>query len=353
MTFNAGAAPGSLIIDANAPRTRIRVVAYSPDRLEERSLDTVAELEEFAEHEGTLWVDVAGLGDAETLIELGERFGLHRLVLEDVVNVGQRPKVESYDDHLFVVATLITDSLPEQLSLVLGKSEQLGGRVLLTFQERPGDCFGGVRERLRRGRPTIRRSGPDYLAYALLDALVDAYFPVVQSAQEDVERLEKALTSSAAEDCVSKIHHLKSRLLQLRRILTPQREAFNSLVRDADGFIEADTAIHLRDCYDHLLRLIELVEVAREQCSDLLNLYLSIQSNRMNEVMKVLTIIATIFIPLSFVAGLYGMNFDPQVSPWNMPELGWRYGYPAALLVMAAIAVALLALFWRRGWFRS
>lgn len=338
-----------LAIDPDSPKPVVSVIGYGPDGVrEEEEVTAVGELQKYLDEWPVAWINVDGLGDEATLRALGELFGLHRLALEDVVSLGQRPKVEPYEDYLFVVARMPAQESSEeteQLSLFLGE------RFVLTFQELSGDCFDGVRARIRQGRAVIRRSGPDYLSYALIDSVVDAYFPLVEEVGEELERLDDEVLQSPQRDTVSKIHAAKHRLQALRRAIGPHREAINSLIRDSASFVTPETSIYLRDCYDHLLRLSERVDVYREQCADLMSTYMTMVSNRMNEVMKVLTIIATIFIPLSFVAGLYGMNFNPEVSPWNMPELDWVYGYPIALGVMAVLAGGMVLYFWRKGWF--
>jgi magnesium transporter len=343
-----GAAPGTLTIDPEAPKPVIRVIAYGPDEVTEQLVTQPAELAAYMDAWPVTWINVDGLGDEETLRTLGEHFGLHRLALEDVVSLGQRPKVEPYENCLFVVARMPAQGGSEdteQLSLFLGE------KFILTFQERSGDCLDGVRARIRQSKTVIRRSGPDYLAYALIDAVVDAYFPVLEQVGEELELLDDEVLESPQRDTVSKIHGVKHRLQALRRAIGPHREAINALLRDSADFVKPETAIYLRDCYDHLLRLSERVEVYREQCADLMSTYLTMVSNRMNEVMKVLTILATIFIPLSFVAGLYRMNFNPELSRWNMPELTWIFGYPFALTVMAVMTGGLVLFFWRKGWF--
>jgi magnesium transporter len=232
----------------------------------------------------------------------------------------------------------------EQMSLFLGKD------FLLTFQERPGDGFEPIRERIRRNRGRIRQSKADYLAYALIDATVDTYFPILEAYGEAVDELEAAVLASPQRDLIPRIHELKMDLLSLRRIVWPQRDMVNSLIREVSPLIEAHTRVYLRDCSDHAVQLLEILETYREIASGLVEVYLSGVSWRTNEIMKVLTIIATIFIPLGFVASVYGMNFDRTVSPWNMPELGWRWGYPMALGLMAAIAAGLMVYFRVRGW---
>jgi magnesium transporter len=288
------------------------------------------------------------LGDAKVISTIGNLFGLHQLALEDVVNVHQRAKVEDYPDHLFIVARMVERNeclLTEQVTMFLGQD------YVITFQERPGkDCIEPVRERIRKGKGRLRTLAADSLAYALLDAIVDGFFPVLESYSDRLEAVEDIVVTQPNRSVVEGIHSIKSDLLIIRRALWPLREAINTLVRDHNSLIHDDTRIYLRDCYDHTVQLIDLVETYRELGADLRDLYLSSVSNRMNEIMKVLTIISTIFIPLTFIAGIYGMNFDTKVSPWNMPELEWYYGYPFSLALMLAVTVAMGIFFWRRGW---
>jgi magnesium transporter len=293
-------------------------------------------------------VNVTGLANAEALQEVADLFGLHPLALEDVANTHQRAKVEPYEEEVFVVARMATERPPdtEQLSLFFGRG------FVLTFQERAGDCFDGVRDRIRRSNRRIRQRGADYLAYALLDSIVDSYFPVLDRMGDELESLEDEVLASPDQDTMTRIYRAKRTLIGLRKAIGPHREALNALIREPTELIADETQLFLRDCYDHAIRIIDVVEAYRELSADLINTYLSAVSNRMNEIMKVLTIIASIFIPLSFIAGLYGMNFDPGASPWNMPELGWRYGYPFALFVMGAVAAVFLIFMWRKGWFR-
>jgi magnesium transporter len=342
-----GTAPGTLAVDPAAPRSVVRALVYGPEEVDERELSSVSEIRALLEAWPVVWINVDGLGDERVLKELGEVFDLHRLALEDVINLGQRPKVEPYDNHLFVVAKMPSpngEEEAEQLSMFLGKG------FLLTVQERPGDWFDGVRERIRGGKGVARRAGSDYLAYALLDAVVDSYFPFVEGIGDEIEEVEEKVLSSPDANTVEKIHSIKRRLSNLRRVIGPHREAINALLRDSSEFVVPETSVHLRDCYDHLVRLTEHVEIYREQCSDLMNTYLSMVNNRMNEIMQVLTIMASIFIPLTFLAGVYGMNFDPKASPLNMPELGWRWGYPAIWAVMIAIAGGMILYFRRKRW---
>jgi magnesium transporter len=342
-----GAVPGTVAVDPEARRPVLRVISFGPDDLEEKEVADLDSLAEILGKRPVTWIDVLGLGDAETIRRLGEIFHLHPLALEDVVNTHQRAKVEDYGQYLFIVARMITggDELDaEQLSLFLG------GNFVLTFQEKPGDCLDPVRRRLRQRRGGMRQLGPDYLAYALLDAVVDAYFPVLEQYGEALDALDEQISTRPAPDTIVRTHQLRSDLLLLRRAIWPLRDHVGELLRDSSPLISKETRVFLRDCYDHTLQIVDLVETGRQMCSDLREYYLSAVNNRMSEVMKVLTIMATIFIPLSFIAGVYGMNFDPTVSPWNMPELGWPLGYPLALALMAAVAGVQLWYFWRRGW---
>lgn len=342
-----GSPPGTLIADPTAPHPNVRVLAYGPDALEESEVESVGELRSLLGRWPVTWVNVDGLGNVELLREIGELFGLHRLALEDVVNVYQRPKVEDYGEHLFLVTRMPRPEAAvetEQVSMFLGRD------FLLTFQERAGDLFEPVRQRLRQSTGQIRAAGPDYLAYALLDACVDGFFPVLERYGERMETLQQRAMETPGPELVPHIHELRHDLLTLRRSVWPQREMLNSLVRDALPQVRETTLPYLRDCYDHCIQLMDLVETYREVTANLNEIYLASTAAHTNEIMKVLTLIATIFIPLGFVASLYGMNFDTAASRWNMPELGWAYGYPAVLALMAAVAGGLLVYFRRKGW---
>jgi magnesium transporter len=271
------------------------------------------------------------------------------------VNLHQRPKVEAYDGYLFIVLRMpvalpsAVDAPPsrletEQVTMALGRD------FVVTFQERPGDSFDPVRHRLRSPGGQIRERGPDYLVYALIDAAIDAFFPILEAYGEQVEELEDDVVAQPGNTQIARIHELKRNLMTARRALWPLRDMVNALLREDSLLIEKQTLIYLRDCHDHVIQLIDMIETYREICSGLIEIHLSSVSNRMNEVMKVLTIIATIFIPLTFIVGVYGMNFDPTAGPLSMPELGWRYGYPGILVLMTLIAVGLLIWFRSKGW---
>ncbi|MDF1562440.1 MAG: magnesium/cobalt transporter CorA [Deltaproteobacteria bacterium] len=342
-----GAPPGTLNETPEARRPTIRVITYGPETIEEKELTSVAELKGLQGSAPVVWVDVDGVDHVETIRALGEHFDLHPLALEDVMNVHQRPKIEDYDDQIYAVVRMPVGQGSvqlEQVSLFFGKG------WVLTLQERPGDCFDPVRTRLRHGRGRIRNAGADYLAYAVLDTIIDSYFPVVEDFDEKLERLEDRIHAGAGPTAAAELHEYRQGLHALRRQLYPTREALGFLARTEEVEIEEATRVFLRDCQDHAARLLDAVDSSRDLCAGLMDIYLSANDHRMNEVMKVLTIIATLFMPLGFIAGLYGMNFDAQSSPWNMPELSWRYGYPYALGIMAITSLLLLAFFWRRGW---
>ncbi len=342
-----GAPPGTMIASPAAPKPRISVIAFGPDTLEESREVAPGDIGALRGKCPVLWIDVDGLGDVSVLQTIGKEFGLHSLALEDVVNLHQRPKVEDYNDHLFIVCRMPgTDQFleTEQVCLFLGRD------FVITFQERPGDCFEPVRNRIRASRGRIRESGADYLAYALLDAVTDGYFPVLENIGEHIDDLEELIMTDPVPDDVKRIHVLKRDLLTVRRAVWPQREMLNMMIRDESPLIGDHTKIYLRDCLDHTFQLIDLIETYREIVSDLTDIFLSAQSTRMNEVMKVLTVIATIFMPLTLISSIYGMNFDTRASSWNMPELGAAYGYPLTMAAMLAIAVTMLLYFRKRGW---
>lgn len=342
----AGQPPGTLahVGERHEEEVKVSLMDYNADRVEERVLADPAEGFPYRNRDTVTWINVDGLHRVEVIKALGDQYGLHPLVLEDVLNTYQRPKVEDYADHLFIVIRMLgydsvqNDIVDEQVSLVVGP------HYVLSFQEREGDVFEGVRERIRSGRGRIRRMGPDYLAYALLDAVVDEYFPILESLGERTEGLEEELISKPTSDTLREIYNLKRDLIGLRKSVWPLREVTNRLERGESALIQPETMVFLRDVYDHTIQVIDSVEVHRELVSGMLDTYLSSLSNKMNEVMKVLTIIATIFIPLGFVAGLYGMNFA------IMPELQLPWGYPLALSIMAAVAITMIAYFRRRRW---
>ncbi|MGD8453902.1 MAG: magnesium/cobalt transporter CorA [Phycisphaerae bacterium] len=338
----AGSQPGTLMIHARAQRPVIRVMKYKPDRLEEHDVAAVAELRDLLEPGTVCWIDVQGLGDEKVLREFADLFSIHPLALEDVVNVPQRPKVERYEQHTLYITrmALLRDGEieREQVSVFVGRD------YVLTFQECAGDVFDPVRNRIRQGGPVLRNSRSDYLAYALLDAVIDGYYPILELFGEKLEALEDEIVARPRRGALHDIHQVRRDLLAVRRSIWPQREAISTLIRDENPLFSENVRVYLRDCYDHCVQIMDAVETYRELAAGLLDVYLSSVGNRQNEVMKVLTIMASIFIPLTFMAGIYGMNFQ------NMPELHTRWGYPLLLVAMTGVAVVMVVYFRRRGW---
>ena len=344
-----GSAPGTLVVaEGKAETARIRVMHYTAETLEERQLGSVEAVLPFFDRPGTLWVDIVGLRDVPTLEKLGERLGLHSLALEDVVNAGQRPKVDDYESHVFVVLKQLRHRggrlESEQVSMFFGSG------FVVTVQASPLDDWEPVRGRIRGGRKRIRGAGGDYLAYALVDAVIDSFFPLLEEYGDRIEDLQKDLLNEPAEDALEKIHEINRELILVRRSAWPHRDVANALERSESALIRKGTRVFLRDCYDHTMQILDIVESYRDLARGLMDLYLSSVSNRMNEVMKVLTIMASIFIPLTFLAGIYGMNFDPEAGPWNMPELRWAWGYPAFWGVIVLMGVGMVAYFKRKNW---
>lgn len=342
-----GASPGTLVIDPEAPRPRLRVFGYSADGLEEHAACSLAELERVKAKYPVVWLDVVGLGDEQLLRAIGERFQIHPLALEDVTHSHQRPKLERYGDDLFIVARMVFS--PEDGVDIDQVSLFLGDGFVVSFQQREAEVFEPVRERIRKAAGRIRTRGADYLAYALLDSVVDGVFPVLEYVGTELERIELGLFTNPEPHALEEIQLHKRDLLSVRRAIWPLRDALALVLREEGGRITEDTRLYLRDTADHTVQLVELVESHRELCSSLVDLYMTSVSYRMNEIMKVLTLIATIFMPLSFVTGLYGMNFDTE-HPANMPELRWSFGYPYALGLMLCITGGLLVYFRRKKW---
>jgi magnesium transporter len=342
-----GMPPGSLVYfgDDKAEPTRITVIEYDEDHVHQRPITTIEDCSGFQTRSHRTWVNIVGLGHPEVLEKLGEGFGLHPLFLEDILNTEQRPKIEDMGDYVFIVLKSLEETgnpggevEVEQISLVLGPD------YVLAFQEREGDLFEPVEDRLRSGKGRMRKLGADYLAYALIDTIVDGYFVVLERLGETIEFQEEKVVAAPTTETLQVIHHMKRDLIELRRAVWPLREIIGRLERGESTLIQPATRIYLRDLYDHTIQVIDNVETLRDICSGMLDIYLSSISNRMNEVMKVLTIISTIFIPLTFLAGVYGMNFQ------HMPELSLRWTYPVLWVVMIGIAITMLAYFRRKRW---
>ncbi len=333
--------PGTLVAPPGAEASRVRVLTYDEERLEVVENPSAERLRQLLAAPTTAWIDVVGLGDVAVIETLGGLLGLHQLALEDVLHPGQRPKVERYEGCWFVTLRMHTRPAAEeseQVSLFVGRG------WVVTFQEREGDSLESVRARLRQGRRRIRSAGAGYLAYAIVDAIVDAYFPWLERLGDRLDELEAEVLAAARPETLAEIHGVKRQLTQLRRETWSLRDALATLLRDAEETPFEGVEEYLRDCHDHVLRALDMIEVNREIASGLGELYMSALSSRMNEVMRTLTVIATIFIPLSFLAGVYGMNFD------FMPELHWRWSYPLLWGVMVAAAGGMLLWFRRRGW---
>ncbi len=343
--LRVGAPPGELFSNPEAAATQLRIIAYGSDALVETThLDQVARLRE--EHP-VVWVDVEGLADVETLRRLGELLSVHALALEDALNHGQRPKVERYADDLFIVLRPLNPGEGEhahQLSFFLTAG------LLVTVHDHAPSGIEGVRERLRNGRPRIRGSQADYLTYALIDAAIDHCYPVVSDVGGRLDQLEGAVLDGHS-DQLSALAGLRQELIEIRLVLSPTRDALAQLLRPEMPQFRPTTEPFLRDCLDHTVRLAEKVNALHESAAAVMDLQIAMDGVRMNETMRTLTVIATIFMPLGFIAGLYGMNFERN-SPFNMPELGWRYGYFYALGLMALFALAMGLFFVKRGWFK-
>jgi len=341
-----GLAPGTLVHvgERKIEKVRIRIIDYDETQLEEKEAKTVEECFPFKDKPTITWINIDGVHDMEAMGKIGKHFDLHPLILEDIVNTQQRPKLEDFGSHVFVVLKMLyydkvkRELEAEQVSLIFGSN------FIISFQERVGQIFEPLRERIRKGKGRLRKSAADYLAYALIDCIVDNYFVVLEQLGEGIEDIEQDLTTNPTLETLQAIRTFKKEMIFLRKSVWPLREVVNSLERGESSLIHKSTGIYLRDVYDHTIQIIDTVESYRDMLSGMLDVYLSSISNKMNEVMKILTIFAAIFIPLTFVAGIYGMNFS------FMPELGWHWGYFVVLMVMATIGVSLLVYFKRKKW---
>ena len=343
-----GTSPGTVTAPA-AGAAQLSLLAYAPEKFAEIEVSGVRDALAKLPPDTQGWLRIVG-HDAAVLAELAEQLRVHPLVLEDIVNVGQRPKIEDHESYLFAVVDVVTAGADgaleeEQVSLLLFE------RLVVSVQERPSALFRLVEERVRSDRGKMRTMGPDYLAYALIDAAVDHFFPLLERVAARVEEIEDVLLDNPGPETVHTLHQLRRDLLRVRRSTWPLRDMLGSLSRLDSPLVREGTRVWLRDVYDHAVQLIDITESFRETATGMVELYLSSLSNRLNQVMKVLTIISTIFIPLTFIAGIYGMNFNPEAGPLNMPELNWALGYPAVLAVMATIGVGMLWMFRRRNWF--
>ncbi len=342
----SGLPPGTIVPlgEGAAGRPRITVIDYDADNLFEKELPSAQACFEFRDRPTVTWINVDGVADAATIAALGDHFGLHPLVQEDIASTDQRPKIEDFEKYIYVVLKMLQWNAERDEMDIEQVSVILGGNFVLSFQERPGDLFEPVRNRIRNSKGRVRAMGADYLAYSILDAIVDGYFAILEQLGNKIEVLEDALLARPEPATLGQLHRLKREAMFIRRSVWPLREVINSLARGETPLVTVAVQPFLRDVYDHTIQVIDTMETFRDMLAGMLDTYLSSLSNRMNEVMKVLTIIATIFIPITFIAGVYGMNFQ------HMPELAWRWGYPIVWCVMVAVAVVMLVYFRRRRW---
>ncbi len=342
-----GLPPGTLIHvgEQKIEQTELTIIDYDATKLDRRDDVTVEECVQLRKTDTVSWINLYGLHDIDLIENLGKNFDIMHLALEDILNTSHRPKFEAFEEYNLIILKMLTfddDSasvVDEQFSFIFGRN------YVLSFQERRGDVFSGVRERLNRKSGRIRSRGTDYLVYALIDSVVDNYFHILEKIGDQLATLEHDLIREPTQDCLNRIYHFKNQLLLLRKSIWPLREVISEMQKEESAFIDPTTQVFLRDLYDHSIQVMDTVEIFRDTVSGLLDLYMSSVSNRMNEVMKVLTIMASIFIPLTFIAGVYGMNFE------YMPELKWRWAYPAVWMLMGATVVGMVIYFRRKRWF--
>jgi magnesium transporter len=341
-----GFAPGSLIHigERKTEKVKITVIDYDETQFKEKEVEKCEDCFRFKDKPTVTWINIDGLHEPEVIEKIGNHFDIHPLVLEGIMNTGQRPKMEDFENYIFVILKMLyydekdDEIKAEQVSLILGPN------FVISFQECEGDVFNPVRERIRTAKGRIRKMGADYLVYTLMDAVVDNYFAILEQVGEKVETMEEELVANPTPQRLRAIHILKREMIFLRKSVWPLREVLSGLQRTESELIEETTGVYLRDVYDHTIQIIDTIETYRDMLSGMHDTYLSSISNRMNEVMKVLTIFASIFIPLTFIAGLYGMNFQ------FMPELRLRWGYPIVLFAMCAVGISMLIYFKRRRW---
>jgi magnesium transporter len=330
--------------DQKVAKAKISLMNYDQGQLLEKDLTNIEDAFPYKDTPPITWINIDGLHDIDIIDKIGRHFGIHPLTMEDIVNTGHRPKAEDFEDYDYIVLKMLAYDedknhiTAEQVSFILGP------HYLISFQETEGDVFNFVRERIRKAKGRIRKSGCDYLVYALIDAIVDHYFLVLEKVSDKIELLEEDLLGDTQTETLQSIHHLKREMIFFRKQVWPLRDILGTLMKDETSLIRETTQIFIRDLYDHTIQVMDTIESFRDVLSGLQDLYLSTLSNRMNEVMKVLTIMATIFIPLTFIAGIYGMNFE------YMPELKWHLAYPALWILLIAIFVFMIFWFKRKKW---
>ncbi|MFH1958473.1 MAG: magnesium/cobalt transporter CorA [bacterium] len=343
---DAGLPPGTLVRPESAASAPIKItlIDYDKQQYAEKEISKIEDCFQYKDSRTVSWINIDGLNDIGMIEKLGAHFGIHPLMLEDVLNTAQRPKIDEYEDYLFIVLKMLkydeenasVDS--EQVSLITGKN------IVISFQERSGDVFNPIRDRIRKGKGRIREGGADYLAYALIDAIVDNYFIIPEKYGEIIENMEDNLIREPTPEIFQSLHNLKREMIFLRKAVWPLREVISTMIRGESKLIHKTTVLYLRDVYDHTIQVMDSVESSRDLLSGMVDMYMSSMSNKMNEVMKVLTVIATIFIPLTFIVGIYGMNFN------YMPELGWKWAYFAVWGVMIFLAGSMVIYFKKRKW---
>lgn len=341
-----GLPPGALVHigERKAEKIRITIIDYNEKNFQEKEAKTVEECFSFKEKPTVTWINIDGLHEIEVIEKLGKHFDVHPLVLEDILNTDQRPKIEDFEHYIFLVLKMIYHDEKKQIIHAEQVSLILGSNYVISFQESTGDVFDPIRERLRNGKGRIRKMGADYLAYTLVDAIVDNYFVILEKIGEKVESMEEELVTNPKPEILQTIHHLKRDAIFLRKSVWPLREVISVLQREESKLFQKSTQFYLRDLYDHTIQVIDTIETYRDMISGMLDIYMSSVSNKMNEVMKVLTIFAAIFIPLTFITGIYGMNFQ------YMPELSVPWAYPAVWIVIIVVSVSLLAYFKHKKW---
>jgi len=346
MSKTAGLSPGTLVHigEKKTDKAKITIIDYDEGQFQEKEVKTVEECFPFKKTPTITWINIDGIHDIEIIEKLGKQFDLHSLVLEDILNTGQRPKYEDFESHIFVVLKMLQFDKKENEIITEQVSILFGSNFVISIQEKEGDVFEPIRDRIRNAKGKIRKMGVDYLAYCLLDAIVDSYYLILEKIGDRIEGMEEELIANPTPQTLQIIHNLKRDMIFLRKSVWPLREVVSGLERGESKLIKKSTHIFLRDVYDHTIQVIDTIETFRDMVSGMLDIYLSSLSNRMNEVMKVLTIIATIFIPLTFIAGIYGMNFK------YMPELGWHWGYFGVLGLMAVIGILMVVHFKRKNW---
>ncbi len=346
-----GSAPATLIVPPEYQRVKpaVSLIQYDAHSFEERSIGSIDELVPCMESQKISWINIDGLGDVQLFQQLAAHFRIHQLALEDMLSLGQRPKVDEYDHQLFIVLDMAYETKKhevtfEQVSIVLMD------KIVITVQERPGDVLDALRQRLREGAGNARFLRADYLAYALIDLVIDQYFPIIETLGASMDDFQQTLLDQPTRERVNELHDFRRLIARIRRAVWPHRDVLNRLIRDESGLIAPRTRPYLRDCYDNTVVMLDMLESFRDATANFMDLYLSSIGIRTNEIMRILTLISSIFIPLTFIAGVYGMNFDPKQSPLNMPELEWPFGYIFALCLMLGVAAGIIVFFKRKKW---